>query len=77
MEGCTYVCRDNLDPDLAPWTPSARGKSLVALDFLDLVHQIDTQWPEYRRNFVAIVVIQSGVSAGGLTPPLGHGSLAG
>jgi hypothetical protein len=34
---------------------------LNALDFLQLVHQIDTQWPEYRRNFVALVAIEAGV----------------
>ncbi len=51
--------RANLEPDLKPWA-KVRAKQLTALDLLDLVHQIETQWPEYRRNFVAFVAIQGG-----------------
>jgi hypothetical protein len=56
--------RENLEPDLEPWKPSSRASrglaKLSAMDFLDFVHQIDTEWPEYRRNFIAVVAIQAG-----------------
>ncbi|KAG1671399.1 hypothetical protein FOA52_011896 [Chlamydomonas sp. UWO 241] len=57
------LIRGNLLPDLAPWSfPSpTRDRPLSSLDLLQLLHQIDTQWPEYRRNFIAIVAIRSGV----------------
>ena len=56
------LCRQNLEPDLAPWQAESRGAAgdLSALHFLDLLHQIHTEWPEYRRNFIAIVAVQAG-----------------
>ena len=47
----------NLEPDLAPWRKRA---PLRALDLLDFVNQIDTEWPSYRRNFIAIVAVRQG-----------------
>lgn len=47
--------RDNLLEDLAPW----KSRKLTALDFLNLLHEIDTTWFEYRRHFIAIVAIRN------------------
>lgn len=50
------LLRDNLEPDLRPWR--AKGRKLTSRDFLDFLHQIDTEWLEYRRHFIAIVRIK-------------------
>ena len=50
------LSRDNLEPDLQPWR---RRGPLPATAFLDLLHAVHTAWPEYRRNFLAIVVVRN------------------
>lgn len=49
------LIRDNLEPDLDVW----REHQLGAGDFMALLRQIDQQWPDYRRNFVALVAIRN------------------
>mmetsp|Transcript_8754 Transcript_8754/g.18672 ORF Transcript_8754/g.18672 Transcript_8754/m.18672 type:complete len:391 (-) Transcript_8754:207-1379(-) len=51
------IIRQNLEPDLKPWKVAG---PLSSLSLLNLLHSIHTTWPEYRRNFVAFVVIKSG-----------------
>ncbi|PNW79812.1 hypothetical protein CHLRE_08g367750v5 [Chlamydomonas reinhardtii] len=53
------LLRDNLEPDLRPW--KTKGRPLTKMDFLGFLHEIDTQWMEYRRHFVAIVLIRNNV----------------
>lgn len=43
--GCLLACRDNLEPDLAPWR---RRGPLRVRHLLDFMHEIHTQWPVYR-----------------------------
>ncbi len=70
---CTPRLRDNLEPDLEPWLPAGnaaasagagtgrgrQGGLLTALDLAELLHEVDTRWPPYRRNFLALVAIRN------------------
>ncbi|KAG2482883.1 hypothetical protein HYH03_018226 [Edaphochlamys debaryana] len=51
------ILRNNLEPDLLPWR--RLGRPLRVMDLLDFMHQINTEWLEYRRNFLAIVRIKN------------------
>ncbi|GLI63234.1 hypothetical protein VaNZ11_006123 [Volvox africanus] len=53
------LLRDNLEPDLRPWRQL--GRALTRMDFLNFLAEINTSWLEYRRNFLAIVVIRNNV----------------
>ncbi|EFJ50159.1 hypothetical protein VOLCADRAFT_103989 [Volvox carteri f. nagariensis] len=53
------LLRDNLEPDLRPWRQL--GRPLTRLDLLNFLHEIDSHWLEYRRNFLAVVVIRNNV----------------
>eukprot|EP00798_Chlamydomonas_sp_ICE-L_P022313 gene22313-29386_t len=53
--------QDNLEPDLEVWRQKRPGSStpLLGKDLLNLLHQIDTEWPESKRNVIALVMIKA------------------